>query len=412
MNKYNVKNSICKVLVILFVLFSLLMSKTYYFGIQYRKKYQFIFYFIVAVSTIFLKKNNQRFRKISIVPLSLIVLFIINLLIYGMKMNSSQINTVLGHILNVTAVMFLVWMIDISTFSKLFLNILLFFCIISIPCVIIANLNPDLARTFCQPGYIYPDPYGYSPYYTWGMNGMIIPRNSGPFWEPGAFQGFINIGILFLLFNVDKGKIKNKLLYFLIFVITLVTTKSATGYLVLLLIFIFQGKKIQNKLFGGKYKQIFRFCIIILLFFTIAFIFSSNIISDKIARSNGKFNTSSATMRSEDIKGGVLMIKDGGIFGLGETDFRDLMKVEYHVNEDDSVGLMMMTYTYGIVFSCVYLFSMHKGIKSIFYTGNKKDCFFIFFILFILHLTEGLWFLPFYLYIVFYRRSIIERTKI
>ena len=243
MNKLNVKNTICKALVILFVLFSFLMSKTYYFGIQYRKKYQFIFYFIALVSVLFLKKYNHRFRKVSMVPLCLIVLFVINLSIYGLKMDLLQVNTVLGHILNVFVAMIMVWTINARTFSRIYLNILLIFCIISIPCVILANINPELARSFCQPGYIYPDAYGYSPYYTWGMNGMIIPRNSGPFWEPGAFQGFINIGILFLLFNVDEGTIKNKLFYFIVFVFTLVTTKSATGYLTLLLIFIFEGKK-------------------------------------------------------------------------------------------------------------------------------------------------------------------------
>lgn len=410
MNKLNVKNTICKALVILFVLFSFLMSKTYYFGIQYRKKYQFIFYFIALVSVLFLKKYNHRFRKVSMVPLCLIVLFAINLSIYGLKMDSLQVNTVLGHILNVFVAMIMVWTINARTFSRIYLNILLIFCIISIPCVILANINPELARSFCQPGYIYPDAYGYSPYYTWGMNGMIIPRNSGPFWEPGAFQGFINIGILFLLFNVDEGTIKNKLFYFIVFVFTLVTTKSATGYLTLLLIFIFEGKKIQNKLFGGKYKQLFRFGIIILLIVTIGFIFSSNIISDKIARSNGKFNTTSATMRTEDIKGGILMIKEGGLFGLGETNLRDSMKVNYHVNTDDSVGLTMMTYTYGILFSSVYLLSMCRGVKSIFNVGKTKDVVFIIFILTILHLTEGLWFLPFYLYIAFYRIPQIERN--
>ena len=104
------------------------------------------------------------------------------------------------------------------------------------------------------------------------------------------------------------------------------------------------------------------------------------------------------------------MIKEGGLFGLGETNLRDSMKVNYHVNTDDSVGLTMMTYTYGILFSSVYLLSMCRGVKSIFNVGKTKDVVFIIFILTILHLTEGLWFLPFYLYIAFYRIPQIERN--
>lgn len=82
-------------------------------------------------------------------------------------------------------------------------------------------------------------PYGYAPFYTWGMNGTISLRNSGPFWEPGAFQGYIWIAVLFLLFDIDKKCIKYRKAVLALFIITLLTTQSATGYVLLILAFVF-----------------------------------------------------------------------------------------------------------------------------------------------------------------------------
>ena len=39
---------------------------------------------------------------------------------------------------------------------------------------------------------------------TYGDNG----RNNGPFWEPGVFQMYINIAVLFLLYSKKKYKCK------------------------------------------------------------------------------------------------------------------------------------------------------------------------------------------------------------
>lgn len=65
---------------------------------------------------------------------------------------------------------------------------------------------------------------------TYGENG----RNNGPFWEPGVFQMYINIAVLFLLYSKNNINIK----YLLIFVIALATTYSTTGYICFALVLI------------------------------------------------------------------------------------------------------------------------------------------------------------------------------
>lgn len=61
-------------------------------------------------------------------------------------------------------------------------------------------------------------------------------RNTGVFWEPGAFQAFLNLSLLFVLFD---GQIKRhyKIALSAILVLTIVTTYSTTGYIVCTLVF-------------------------------------------------------------------------------------------------------------------------------------------------------------------------------
>ena len=64
-----------------------------------------------------------------------------------------------------------------------------------------------------------------------------IDRNNSIFFEPGAYQAFINAG-LFLLFFVDmKFSLKRQRIYILILLATLLTTSSTTGFLIFAIIF-------------------------------------------------------------------------------------------------------------------------------------------------------------------------------
>lgn len=79
----------------------------------------------------------------------------------------------------------------------------------------------------------------------------FIGRNSGMFWEPGAFQGYIIIAIVLLLFN---NEIKNKRIMFLFLVAALITTYSTTGYSVLGVIIVFMI--LHNQKFSSPMKLI------------------------------------------------------------------------------------------------------------------------------------------------------------
>lgn len=73
------------------------------------------------------------------------------------------------------------------------------------------------------------------------------PRNSGPFWEPGAYAIFLNIAILFNIIKTKKIFGKRNL----IFITAVLTTLSTTGYLVLFFIltssyYVLQKDKVKK----------------------------------------------------------------------------------------------------------------------------------------------------------------------
>lgn len=53
-----------------------------------------------------------------------------------------------------------------------------------------------------------------------------LPRNSGPFWEPGAFAGYLTVGIAFEMILVRKVTTR-----VIIFIVALLSTFSTMGYL-------------------------------------------------------------------------------------------------------------------------------------------------------------------------------------
>ena len=79
-----------------------------------------------------------------------------------------------------------------------------------------------------------------------GYDNIGIDRNIGTFWEPGLFATFILIAIILELWNKNK----TSKLTILIFLITLYTTKSTYGYLMLVPISFELLTKVLNKRFS------------------------------------------------------------------------------------------------------------------------------------------------------------------
>ena len=117
-------------------------------------------------------------------------------------------------------------------------------------------------------------------------------RNSGMFWEPGAFQIFINIALLFEIL-----KPKPSVINIAIFILTIITTFSTTGYIAVFLIFVLILFSRSNEL--RKTRKIFMWFVPVLL---VLLIYNEAYLNDTSSYSTfGKLNS---FVEDEEWKGG------------------------------------------------------------------------------------------------------------
>lgn len=96
--------------------------------------------------------------------------------------------------------------------------------------------------------------------------GGFIHRNAGMFWEPGAYQGYLNFAILFCLL-MNNGATRIFMNWkFVVLLIALFTTKSTTGYVVLAFIILYY--------YHYYYRGNLMAKLLFLLFFTCVFMYA------------------------------------------------------------------------------------------------------------------------------------------
>lgn len=385
-----------EVFIFIITLMAILFSKTVFFGIVHSSSFQYIFFFLSIVGLLICVSKKKTIENKIIMVLPFLILFAINFILYMDVMNATQRNQLIGMAITFMVSAIIMSYVNFNDFSYYYIKIMVAISLISIPCCLIANFAQDIAYSLCQPGYDWQTSFGYSVFYTWGINGTISLRNAGPFWEAGAFQGFLFIALIMLVFNSENGRIKRKPLCLFILVFTILTTQSTTGYLLLLFLLLTQWKRI-SLIFNELNKILKILFMLIILVGSILVIYSSNNVSTKLS---GDANES-AEIRSNDVVGGFLITQESGLFGLGETNLKETTKSKYKINKDDSTGLTAMSYTYGILFFAYYILLLSTNIKNIFNTKKRSEKIFIFICLIVLQLTESVWFFPIYLFMLF-----------
>lgn len=131
-----------------------------------------------------------------------------------------------------------------NSFVRYFSSIIFLYACISLVCFTLQNIGysiPYIAITDTKlDGGIIMRVYNI--YYTQLGNpaeGLgYNARNCGPFWEPGAFQGFLNLS---LFFELTMNQIRDKFwkIRIIIYVIAIVTTLSTGGYIVMFVILLY-----------------------------------------------------------------------------------------------------------------------------------------------------------------------------
>lgn len=380
------------------VLSTILLSKSVYFGMVNLAVYRWVYYMLVLLGLpLFIKIRNLPVENL----LSALVLcgcLTGSVAIFASDMTSSQVNEVIGFALNILVVAIMASYLRFEDFARAYVNCMVGICLVSLPCVLVANINPSLARSFIHYDYDWRVPFGYTPYYTWGINGTINYRNSGMFWEPGAYQGFILVAILLALrmrlANASRARLKVIVLF-----VTLLTTQSTTGYLLVVFIAIMQVSDLA-RLFAGKRSdgKVVGAIFAVIMIGALAFIvIGSGNVSAKLAGAGND----SAAVRHGDLVSSAALAFQGGPLGFGDTQTKLAMEQGLLDYADNSVGALALVYTYGWIFGILYFVLMARGIRLNFRLRGVRDGLCLAVVYVVLYFTEGLYWLPLYLAFMF-----------
>lgn len=339
--------------------------------------------FTLILSMIVFNYRKKSFDKNLLV--FLLILFII-LLLQSLKFQFFPIITYIGVYIRILIAYFILKSIG-NSFVEKYINIMFTLSIISLffysLILFFPILGDFLINNFTTGSVINID--SLSRYSVLGLY-TIIPKmlhaNAGPFWEMGAFGGYLILAILFNLFTSSSLMNKKNI----IILITILTTQSTTAYLSLfLLIFIISFKNIKNLIL-----KIFISGSMILSFY---FAYTNlDFLEEKITYQIHKATlVKNYSLENADSQRFINIIKDWRDFqnhellGRGpnsETRYTSL----YKEKEIRTVGSTDMIVRYGLPFFIFILCLMYTSISSLskHYNKYKYPISFVFLILLLL----------------------------
>lgn len=184
-------------------------------------------------------------------------------------------------------------------------------------------------------------------------------RNWGPFWEPGAYQCYLNLALIFSLFVVEDHKKINSLLFS---IASFTTLSGATLIPVVLILFAFFIDRRSSERINKIYLILFSI-IIVIVFFTSGYIDS---ILNKMATGG---SNSSLQIRLSSIIASILSFLQNPLLGISIEKQRIIMaEVSMRICGFPYLALVN-TYpgffaNYGIVIGLFYFLGTWKFIRQ------------------------------------------------
>ena len=159
--------------------------------------------------------------------------------------------------------------VPFRTFKDAFVYIMTFLAWVSMICYILYSLIPQMDALFTitrTDGTVFSNIFLYV-----SDTQEALKRNQGIFWEPGAYQAFIGVALIFELFS-ERVSFKRVAL----FVVTIISTLSTTGYIATIISFlIYYFKSIRSK--DGSSASIFGITLLSVAFIVFLYQTSSNV---------------------------------------------------------------------------------------------------------------------------------------
>lgn len=375
------------------------LSGCTYFTMAYRTEtvgVLVVFTFLYIFTRHIKLKKNQLF-KFTILAITLLLNFAVN----SSGMTTANMMDYALIIVSMGCIAMLASGITLDKFKERYIVIMDAIGIISLICFYIQMTNKALVVQLANSNLV--NGYLISPFHTWGWT-YIFARNAGPFWEPGAFQGYLLLAILFILNERNIQLYKKSLV---ILVTAIITTMSTTGYILLAItmcyyVVIYWNQSIKKT--KDKIMMIVKVVSIMLLaIIVVSYIGSSNVVSNKFSADNQSF-----TIRMMDLKYGWGIISQKLFTGFGISSSSLVRALEYYGMSGNSVGLFAILQYFGVIVGMLFIvWNFYKTCKLY----SNLNHVIIILIFAILHMTEALLLFPIYMSFLFWNNPREERKK-
>ena len=324
-----------------------------------QKYVTFAQYFMVCVSLVFvalaiIKSGGQIKRKHLFLFFTILALLFT--VLYYNEFSGGYISLIALFCLGT----FFFDVIDPLKFKKAFLDLMTLICIASLITFFFADFCLEI------PGI--PSVYNtlgreYRFFFLSNISVFDPTRNYGLFTEPSRYQAYLNLALMFLLFDRTK---KMNIKQIILFVATLITTFSTTGYIafaIIVMAFIFSNR-LNIKL---SYKILFVACIGVVV--ALLFVSSEDFVEALVKITAGESSISAST-RFNSFFANIKMIVDYFPLGTGISNANDafstaLVDLGNLYASTNTITLLIYFAKFGLISGLYYAINMTKGVKNI-----------------------------------------------
>lgn len=219
-------------------------------------------------------------------------------------------------------------------------------------------------------------------------------RNWGPFWEPGAFEAFLNINIFFILFTSEMSN-RKKLLAVLINAAAIVTTLSTTGLIALPFFLIAYLFKNQN----GNEGFFPKFLVFLMLMGALVYVLGdSGVFQNNVIQKLQNTDTSRYLFPKYGLYAGM----KNPVFGLGGQADKVIAEYNGGVSLSSTNTIIAHFVRFGLYAAVYYVYQNYLMLKSI--VRRNRLCFLLCLSgLIILLCGEYYMYSPMFSFLMFYR---------
>ena len=360
---------------------------------------------IAALFALAVSLSRKTLEKIDRKFLIILLLFVLWELIQDFYFQSFEFKTLLASMARFVFA-YLVIRIVSSRFVPIYINFLLALSIISLV-VYICFFSPSLTNFLVSHSirkplfYVDMSSYEFIPnYIVIAFNTYQEFRNSGPFWEPGAFAVFLCIA---LILNIMT---KNKIIDYknIVFIITIITTISTAGFLalfvILALVYLLLKPSLKKVILLLPMIGLFTALIINLPFMLPKI--QNNII---IADNNNTSRFGSALSDYKLIAENPIIGYGGNLSNMFGTTQWDSRKM--HRNN----GITAFITQWGLFIFIFYFYNYYKSAEYIcnYYESSRSLAFVFLITIILLGFSQGIFRFPFFHSIMFLQFAYLEK---